>query len=122
MKTPSSAATFIFVAAIAIFCLGCSEDSFVGPESGSSGAEFRSDETTPYATTNEKACWGQATRVFAQMGDMGEHASEFPTPRLGLRNLARALYAAGDIPDDSMQSLGVFVAETLGLSLAACER
>lgn len=52
---------------------------------------------------------------------MGEHASQQETPRLGLRNLARALDEAGVIPDDSMQSLGAFVADQLGLSIEACE-
>lgn len=66
------------------------------------------------------ACWGQATRIFAAMGEMGEHASQEPTPRLGLRNLARALYESGAIPDDSMKSLGQFVADELGLSIDAC--
>ena len=68
----------------------------------------------------QQACWGQATKVFAQTGAMGEHASQEPTPRLGLRNLARALYEAGIIPDDSMYSLGVFVSYELGLSIDAC--
>jgi len=68
----------------------------------------------------QQACWGQATKVFAQTGAMGEHASQEPTPRLGLRNLARALYEAGIIPDDSMYSLGVFVSYELGLSIEAC--
>lgn len=27
------------------------------------------------------ACWGQATAVFSQMGEMGEHASQQPTGR-----------------------------------------
>ena len=72
------------------------------------------------AAPNGKACWGQATKVFAQTGTMGEHASSQENPRLGLRNLARALYGAGVIPDDSMQSLGVFVADELGLSIEAC--
>jgi len=43
-----------------------------------------------------------------------------PVPRLGLRNLARALYEQGVIPDDSMQALGVVVANELGLSIEAC--
>jgi hypothetical protein len=60
-------------------------------------------------TDNGSACWGQASAVFAHMGEMGLHSSEQPTPRLGLRNLARALYDQGLIPDDSMQSLGAFV-------------
>jgi hypothetical protein len=68
----------------------------------------------------QQACWGQATKVFAQTGAMGAHASEQPSPRLGLRNLARALFDAGVIPDDSMYSLGVFVATELGLSIDAC--
>jgi hypothetical protein len=72
------------------------------------------------AQSNEQACWGQATKAFAHMGVMGEHASEFETPRLGLRNLARALYEQGVIEDDSMQSLGSFVADELGLSIDAC--
>lgn len=69
---------------------------------------------------NPKACWGQATRVFAQMGEMGEHASQQPTPRIGLRNLARALFEQGVIEDDSMQALGRFVTSALGLSIDAC--
>ena len=68
----------------------------------------------------QQACWGQATKVFAQSGVMGEHASQQPSPRLGLRNLARALFEAGIIPDDSMYSLGVFVSYELGLSIEAC--
>lgn len=74
------------------------------------------------AAANERACWGQASAVFAQMGEMGEHASQFPTPRLGLRNLARALYDAGAIENDTMQALGQFVAEALDLEIAACMR
>jgi hypothetical protein len=69
---------------------------------------------------NESACWGQATAVFAQMGVMGEHASQEPTPRLGLRNLARALYEAGVIENDTMEALGQFVSGALGLSIEAC--
>ena len=72
------------------------------------------------ADASSQACWGQATRAFAQTGEMGEHSSSFATPRLGLRNLARALADAGVIEDDSMQSLGAFVAAELGLSIDAC--
>lgn len=68
----------------------------------------------------QQACWGQATKVFAQMEDMGEHASQQPTPRLGLRNLARALHEQGVIEDDSMHALGAFVAGELGYSIDAC--
>jgi hypothetical protein len=67
-----------------------------------------------------EACWGHATRAFAHMGLLGEHASNFGTPRLGLRNLARSLHAAGVIEDDSMQALGAFVTDALGLSIDAC--
>lgn len=73
------------------------------------------------AEANDNACWGQATKVFAQTGEMGEHASQQPTPRLGLANLARALYDAGVLPDDSIQALGAFVATELGLSVDACQ-
>lgn len=67
-----------------------------------------------------QSCWGQASAVFAQMGEMGEHSSSFPTPRLGLRNLARALYEQGILEDDTMQALGRFVVDELRLDVAAC--
>jgi len=54
------------------------------------------------------------------MGELGEHASQQPTPRAGLRNLARLLADDGIIPDDSMQALGAFVLDVLGLSIDAC--
>jgi hypothetical protein len=73
------------------------------------------------AAPSEKACWGQASKVFAQMGHMGEHSSSFETPRLGLRNLARALFEQGVLEDDTMQALGAFVAGELGLSIDACQ-
>jgi hypothetical protein len=72
------------------------------------------------ADQGPESCWGQATKVFARMGEMGEHASTQANPRLGLRNLARALYETGVLPDDSMQALGAFVAAELGLSIDAC--
>lgn len=78
-------------------------------------------QSMPAEAASDSACWGQATKVFAHTGDMGTHASEQPTPRLGLRNLARALADAGVIPDDSMQALGAFVATELGLSIDACQ-
>ena len=73
-----------------------------------------------HGTDNPNACWGQASAVFAQTGEMGEHSSQQPTPRIGLRNLARALYADGVIADDSLQALGVFVVQELGLNVDAC--
>jgi hypothetical protein len=69
----------------------------------------------------DSSCWGQATKVFAQTGEMGEHSSSFPTPRLGIRNLARALADADVIPDDSMAALGSFVVDELGLTVEACQ-
>ena len=77
--------------------------------------------TADNALAADAACWGQASAVFAQTGEMGKHSSNQENPRLGLRNLARALYEAGVIPDDTMQSLGVFVANELGLSIDACD-
>jgi hypothetical protein len=74
----------------------------------------------PVNAQSSNACWGQATKVFAQMGAMGEHSSSFDTPRLGLRNLARALYEQGVIESDTMQALGQFVASELGLEIEAC--
>ena len=72
--------------------------------------------STTFADNGNGPCWGQATAVFAQMGEQGAHASGFPTPRLGLANLARELFG----PDGSMADLGVFVVEELGLSIEAC--
>ncbi len=54
------------------------------------------------------------------MGRMGEHASQQENPRVGLRNLARALYKDGVIPEPTMQALGAFVVAELGLSVDAC--
>jgi len=68
-----------------------------------------------------EACWGQATAVFAQMGDMGEHSSQQSSPRVGLHNLAVILYDAGVISEPSMAALGAFVADALGLSIDACQ-
>jgi hypothetical protein len=68
----------------------------------------------------ENSCWGQATAVFAQMGYIGEHASQQEEPRVGLANLSRGLYEAGIIPDDSLQALGAFVANSLDMSIDEC--
>jgi hypothetical protein len=64
--------------------------------------------------------WEQASAVFAQMGLTGEHASQQPTPRLGLANLARALYEAGVSSEPSLAALGGFVVEEIGLDIDAC--
>lgn len=71
-------------------------------------------------TTQGNACWGQASAVFAAMGEMGAHASQQPTPREGLRNLAVYLFDQGVISEPTMQALGAFVASLEGLSIEAC--
>jgi hypothetical protein len=76
--------------------------------------------TAAAATPNPHSCWGQATKVFAATGELGQHASSEPTPRLGLANLARALFDQGVIPAPTMQALGAFVSAQLGLSIDAC--
>jgi hypothetical protein len=76
--------------------------------------------TASAATPNSQACWGQATKVFAATGELGQHASSQPTPRVGLANLARALFDQGVIPAPTLQALGAFVAAQLGLSIDAC--
>ena len=76
--------------------------------------------TSASAAPNPQACWGQATKVFAATGELGQHASSEPTPREGLANLAQSLYDQGVIPAPTMQALGAFVAEQLGLSIDAC--
>jgi hypothetical protein len=70
---------------------------------------------------SSQACWGQATAVFAQMGEMGQHASEQETPRLGIIRLAWLLYEQGAIDAPTIQALGAFVAAELGLSIEACQ-
>jgi len=72
------------------------------------------------AQAAEPSCWGQASKVFAQSGEMGSHSSNQATPRIGLANLARVLADAGVIPDGTMAELGVFVSTELGLSIDAC--
>ena len=78
------------------------------------------DVPVALSTTTADACWGQAAAVFAQLGVMGEHSSEQANPRLGLANLARALYDQGVIPEPTLQALAAFKANTLGLDIDAC--
>src|SRR6516162_11829669 len=75
---------------------------------------------TASASPNDQACWGQATKVFAATGELGQHASSQPTPREGLANLARALFDQGVIPAPTLPAPGAFVAAQLGLSIDAC--
>jgi hypothetical protein len=53
---------------------------------------------------------------------MGDHASNQAEPRDGLRNLARALYDDGNGPlaDDTLQALGQYLNDVLGLGIDAC--
>jgi len=67
------------------------------------------------------ACWGQATAAFAQMGEMGLHASQQPTPRDGLANLASYLYDEGVIDAPTLQAMGAFLVEIdPDLTVEAC--
>src|SRR6516165_8425754 len=100
------------VAALAVAALG---SGVIAAAPAASAAPL-----TAAAGPNDHACWGQATAVFAATGELGEHASQEPTPRMGLANLAQALYAQGTIPAPTMQALGAFVATQLGLSIDAC--
>lgn len=104
---------FAVAALVATGCVGADPTGPAAEDTLTPG-----DLAVTAAATN--ACWGQASAVFAQMGEMGQHSSQQPTPRSGLRNLARLLADDGIIPDDSMTSLGVFVADALGLSIDAC--
>lgn len=67
------------------------------------------------------ACWGQATAAFAQMGEMGEHASQQEEPRAGLGNLANILYEEGALDAPTIQALGAFlVSIDPDLTIEAC--
>jgi hypothetical protein len=56
--------------------------------------------TASAAQPADASCFGQSAAIMGQAGIMGEHASGFSTPRLGIGNLARLLGGAvpGDIP------------------------
>ena len=71
---------------------------------------------------DDSACWGQASAVFGSAGEMGEHASQQAEPRAGLRNLARQFYEAGIIADDSLQTFGAYLVDSIPeLTVEACE-
>ena len=106
----------VAIALIGAFAIGACQGDPVAP--GAEGVAVVSADQA--GLPNDAACWGQASKVFARTGEMGEHASQQSNPRLGLRNLARVLFDAGIIPDDSMAALGAFVAAELGLSIDAC--
>jgi hypothetical protein len=103
---------FSLLGSLLILASGCSVERALEP--------IPPSEASFHGTPSGQACWGQASAVFARMGAMGQHSASYPTPRLGLRNLARLLYDAGIIDDDTMQALGAYVASALNLSIEAC--
>jgi hypothetical protein len=73
------------------------------------------------ASAAEPDCWGQLSAAFAQTGAMGEHSSQQPNPRLGLPNLARALYENGVIGAPTLTALGAYLnSEVPELNVDAC--
>jgi hypothetical protein len=115
MRSKPGAHALALLCGLLLLAGGCSTDRLLGPD----GVDVAAAEAS-FRATPSQSCWGQASAGFARMGEMGEHSSGFDSPRLGLRNLARALYAMGVIEDDTMQALGAFVAAELGLEIAAC--
>jgi hypothetical protein len=113
-EVPMRRASFLGLV-LTLAMAACTGADPVSPDSGL-------DIAAPVAedATQANACWGQASKVFAQTGEMGAHSSQQANPRLGLRNLARALYAQGVLADDTMAELGWFVSAALGLSIDAC--
>ena len=97
---------------VALFLAGCTADGLVGNE----GEEL----AAPTSTSQDNACWGQLSVVYAQMGIMGDHSSQQEEPRDGLYNLAVDFYEAGDISEPSLQALGAYLNQALGLSIEAC--
>jgi hypothetical protein len=59
------------------------------------------------AQPTNPSCWGAATRDFAQSapGALGEHASSFDSPRLGIGNVAY-LFTGTHQPGDLAAALG----------------
>ena len=105
----------VVLSLVTLVGVGCSQIASPTVPTGSAAAS-----TLGTQLRSEQACWGEATQVFAQLGEMGAHASQQPTPRLGLRNVARALYEADLIPDDTLQALGAFLSSAFGLSIESC--
>ena len=57
-------------------------------------------------------CWGVVTSQFAKADrGIGEHSSSQTNPRLGLGNVARALFEAGLIDDPHVSDLGALLAQ-----------
>lgn len=57
-------------------------------------------------------CWGVVTSQFARADrGIGEHSSSQTSPRLGLGNVARALFDLGLISDPHVSDLGALLAQ-----------
>lgn len=57
-------------------------------------------------------CWGVVTSQFAKADrGIGEHSSSQTNPRLGLGNVAKALFEAGLIDDPHVSDLGALLAQ-----------
>jgi hypothetical protein len=61
--------------------------------------------TASAAEPADANCFGQSAAIMGQAGIMGEHSSSFPTPRLGIGNLARLL--GGEVPGDIPALVGL---------------
>ena len=57
------------------------------------------------AAPNNPSCWGAASADLAQSGAMGQHASSFEEPRLGIGNVA-SLFTGTHQPGDLAAALG----------------
>jgi len=57
------------------------------------------------AQPNNPSCWGAASADLAQSGAMGQHASSFDEPRLGIGNVA-SIFTGTHQPGDLAAALG----------------
>ena len=112
----------VFICAASVLAAACAQGSIspTSPSAVLSSAVAVSSSLEARAARSDKACWGEATEALARLGEMGYHASHQDSPRLGLANIARVLYEAGVLADDSLQALGAFLSSALGLSIESC--
>ena len=110
----------VLICAVSVLAAGCAQSPTQPSAVSAITPAGAAGPVGVQAVRNERACWGEATQVFAQLGEMGEHASQQATPRLGLANVARLLYDLGVLPDDSLQALGAFLSSALGLTIDSC--
>ncbi len=112
----------VFICAVSVLAAGCTQGSIspISPSAVVSSAVVVSSSLEARAARSDQACWGEATEALARLGQMGYHASHQDTPRLGLANVARLLYEAGVLADDSLQALGAFLSSAFGLSIESC--